>query len=269
MKKRTPLIAAALAASLAACGPRVTPQPIMDNGAVLDSDSKAVVAAARAEGNLERSRIRAELDAATAAALASCAPALCDAIARGELAIGMTEAQVLAATRTTPAAWTVRGNGGATVMTGRMGDRDPSDAIAEIAFVHLQGNAVRSYTYREPQGFRAITSPADATLAGQAAARADALLRQGDEYAAAGDLDRALERYDRADILRPNDPEATLRIARVLDKSLRPVEAILRYQLFIHQLELEKIEARGDAAAKIAEAIARAHERIIVLERYR
>ena len=93
------------------------------------------------------------------------------------------------------------------------------------------------------------------------------LLRQGDEYTTAGRLDMALERYDQADILRPNHAETNLRIATVLDKSLRPVEAIMRYQMFIHQMELEKIRAEGEVAASIAEAIARAHERIIVLER--
>ena len=101
----------------------------------------------------------------------------------------------------------------------------------------------------------------------RAAARADALLEQGDEHVAAGRLDLALERYDQADILRPGHAQTTLRIATTLDKSLRPVEAIMRYQLFIHQMELERIHARGEAGAKIAEAIARAHERIVVLER--
>jgi len=57
------------------------------------------------------------------------------------------------------------------------------------------------------------------------------------------------------------------RIATVLDKELRPIEALIQYRLFLHQLELENIEARGDAAAKMADAIARARERIIVLEK--
>jgi hypothetical protein len=82
-------------------------------------------------------------------------------------------------------------------------------------------------------------------------------------------LDLALARYDQADILRPGHPETTLRIATTLDKQLRPVEALIRYRLFLHQLELEKIEAQGDAAAKLAEAIALAQQRIIVLEKSR
>jgi tetratricopeptide (TPR) repeat protein len=179
----------------------------------------------------------------------------------------MTEAQVLAATRTTPHAWDTRRNGRAMMMTGARDGRGPRDAVAEIALVSFQNDVVASYTYREPQGFRTVASAQDATFAGRAAARADALLRQGDELTASGDLARALERYDQADILRPNHPETTLRIATTLDKQLRPIEAILRYQLFIHQMELERIRAEGEVAASIAEAIARAHERIVVLER--
>ena len=96
---------------------------------------------------------------------------------------------------------------------------------------------------------------------------AEELLRQGDEYTAAGRLDLALERYDQADILRPGHAQTNLRIAQVLDKQLRPIEALMRYQSFVHQMELELIRAEGEVAANIAEAIARAHERIVVLER--
>lgn len=96
---------------------------------------------------------------------------------------------------------------------------------------------------------------------------AEELLRQGDEYTAAGRLDLALERYDQADILRPGDAQTNLRLAQVLDKQLRPLEALMRYRTFVHQMELERLRAEGDVAANIAEAIARAHERIIVLER--
>jgi tetratricopeptide (TPR) repeat protein len=268
--KWTPLMAAVLAVSATACGPRIQPlRPVMTNGAVLPSQSEVAVAQARAEGEAERARIAAELDATAAAALRTCGPTTCDAVARGELALGMNQAEVLAATRTVAAAWDIRGDGRAMVMVGRLGATDPSDAHAEIAYVTLQNDAVRSYTYREPQGLRTVTSRADETAAGRAAAQADALLRQGDDYVTAGDLSRALDRYDRADILRPGHAETTLRIARTLDKSLRPLEAAMRYRLFIHQLELERIHAHGDAAAKIAEAITRAQERIIVLERRR
>ncbi len=266
--KWTPLLLAAVTVAAAACGPRIAPvRPIMDNGAILPPESEAIVARARVEAEAERMRLEEQRNAHAAAALATCVPAVCEAIARGELAIGMDEVQVLAATRTTTEAWESRGAAEARILTPRAGLMRTEDAVGEIAFISLQNGRVRSYTYGEPQGFRTVSHPAEATLAGRAAAQADALLREGDEFAAAGDLSRALERYDRADILRPGHPETTLRIATTLDKSLRPFEAIMRYRLFIHQLEIERIRARGEAAARIAEAIARAHERIIVLER--
>jgi hypothetical protein len=41
----------------------------------------------------------------------------------------------------------------------------------------------------------------------------------------------------------------------------------MRYQRFLHQMELERINAYGEAYAKQAAAIAYAKERIIVLEK--
>nr|PZN89719.1 MAG: hypothetical protein DIU52_12240 [bacterium] len=93
------------------------------------------------------------------------------------------------------------------------------------------------------------------------------LVREGDDLVARGDLDAALDRYDRAQVLQPDNVELEYRIATVLDKQLRPIEASIRYRLFLHRLELEEIEAVGDAYAKLADAIARARERIIVLEK--
>ena len=77
----------------------------------------------------------------------------------------------------------------------------------------------------------------------------------------------ALDRYDRADVIDAGNPETTLRIARALDKQLRPYEATIRYQLFLHQLELEKIRAHGDAYAHLYQAAIVAQQRIIVLQR--
>ena len=265
MKRMEMLGLAMTAAAMAGCGPRLA--ETIPNGTVLPQRRDAVIEQARIDGEIERERVAEERAASGTAALATCAPSICDAIARGEVALGMSEAQVLAATRTTAAAWDTRSSAGATSMTYRVGAAAPRDAVGEIAYVALQNGGVTSYTYREPQGFRTVASAFDATPAGEAAARADALLRLGDEYASAGRLDLALQRYDQADVIRPGDAQTNFRIATTLDKQLRPIEALLRYQLFVHQLELEKIEAKGDAAAKIAEAIARAHERIVVLER--
>jgi hypothetical protein len=254
--------------ALAACGPYHRPLvPVMQNGDIVRSEAPQVVERARVEGETERGRLTEERLAATSVALATCAPAVCEAIARGEVALGMTQDQVLAATRTTAEAWEVRAAGAATLMTPHMGEQGPRDAMGRLAFVSVRNGAVASYTYREPQGLRTVSSPADATLAGRAAAQADALLRQGDEYAAAGDLSLALARYDQADVLRPGHPETSYRIASTLDKQLRPIEALIRYQLFLHQLEIERIDAHGRAAGYLADAIARARERVTVLER--
>ena len=58
-----------------------------------------------------------------------------------------------------------------------------------------------------------------------------------------GDMVGALDRYDRASTLKPRDALLEYRIASILDRSLRPVEALMRYKRFLHQMELEKIEA--------------------------
>jgi hypothetical protein len=263
---RGALALGALAAS-AACGPHIRPlETMMENGEVLHGASESVTERARVEGEIQAEQLAEQRGELAAFALSTCGPDVCDAITRGELMIGMNEEQVFAATRTTPQAWDLRGSGAAMLMTARSDLAVPSDAVARIAYVSLRDGRVASYTYQEPQGYRTVTSPADATLAGRSAAQADALLRQGDDYVAAGRLDLALEAYDQADILRPGHPETTLRIATTLDKSLHPIEALLRYRLFLHQLHLENIYARGFVAANVADAITRAQERIIVLE---
>lgn len=267
--RRTSLAAAALAlTAAAACAPRMQPvRPIQANGAIVPSTQDETIARANTEGRAERERMAAEQDQTVAAALRACSGATCDALARGQLSLGMTREQVLAATRTGGAAWEERGAGFVTTLTAREDGRGPRDAVAEVAYVTLENGRVRSYAYREPQGVRLVASAADATPAAQARARAEALRREGDDFALAGDFQRALDRYDRADVIQPNDPETTLRIARALDKQLRPYEALIRYRLFLHQLEIEKIRAYGDAYASMAGAIAEARSRIIVLER--
>lgn len=204
-------------------------------------------------------------DSLAAVAFASCAPSICAALGRGEVALGMTDAQVYVATRTTELAWTVRRSADATVMTPRDAEAPPRDAVASVALVQLSGGAVATIAYREPQGLRTVTRPADASDAN--VARAAALVREGDAMAAAGDFAAALDRYDRASVVSRAGAELQYRLATTLDKLLRPREAELRYRLFLHQLEIEKIEAHGEANAKLAEAIAQARERLVVLER--
>jgi hypothetical protein len=255
--------------ALAACSAnpkRVNEEPItiMRNGQRVESPARAMDAATTRsmEATLQGRERRVTI---AAGALAQCAPAGCAARGRGEVVRGMNETQVLAATRTTDLAWTARRSGGVTVLAPRDAEVGPRDAVGPVALVQLSGGGVSSLTYREPQGLRTVSSAADVADAGRM--RAEALVREGDALAAAGDFTAALERYDRASVVWRADAELQYKMATSLDKLLRPIEASLRYKLFLHQLELQKIEAVGNANARLAEAIVHAQERIVVLDR--
>lgn len=252
---------------LAACAPkRIHEPPILRTGDRV-AGADAAVEAARSDAARTSRDATAQRDAVTASALASCRPEICAAITRGEVMLGMTETHVLAATRTTEAAWQSRDAGAATVMVPATRSVAPRDAVGELGMVQLQNGIVAAYSYNEAQGVRLVSTPADATTAGRASGLAEMLLREGDDLVARGQFDMALNRYDRADVLRPGDPDVGYRIATVLDKQLRPIEALIRYQLFLHQLEIERIRATGEAYGHLASAIAHARERVIVLER--
>jgi hypothetical protein len=261
---RATLSLALVASVLASCA-RINEEPVLANGDRVRPVSGEEVAD-RAGTVDAQEAMQQERDENTASALASCVPDICAAIARGELALGMSVGQVLAATGTSRDGWVIRTAGESTVMTPASSMQTTSDNVGEIAMIQLSGRGVHAYSYRESTGVRLVESPADASVDGRARARADALVAQGDELVAAGDLEGALARYDQADILTP-DPTVDYRIATVLDKSLRPIEARIRYELFLHQLELERIDAQGRAAAHFADAIAHAQQRLIVLER--
>ena len=266
--KRAMLVVLALAVT--ACAPkRIDDEPlrVMENGERVPAND-GPVRAARHAYEQDQAAAAERRSATMAEALATCAPAVCAAITRGEVMIGMSRTQVLAATGTTEDAWQIRDSGNATVFVPVRLDDPPSDAVADIALVQLRDNRVSTYSYREAQGVRVVTDAADASTEGRADALAEMLIREGDDYAARGDLDAALDRYDRASVLRASDPMLEYRIATVLDKALRPVEALLRYQLFLHRLDLERIHAVGEAYANIAAAQVHARERIIVLERH-
>ena len=258
-----------LAVTMVACSARREYPTILQDGDRVPDTADHVVARAHAEGARERARLADEAALTRAEAISTCSGEICAAVTAGRLALGMNEAQVLAATGTAAGAWDIRGTGGDRVMAPRHDLGAPADQVSEVAMVTLRGGAVAAYTYRESQGFRTVSNPADETAVGRSAAQAEALLAEGDRATATGNIERALDFYDRADILRPNHPETTFRIAQILEKAERPLEALMRYQLFLHQMQIERIGARGDAAAKMAEAIALAQQRIIVLERVR
>lgn len=253
--------------AVAACSTKRIHEPaILETGDRVES-SDAVIETARQDAERTQRDALARRDELAAAAMSTCSPDICAAITRGEVVLGMTEPEVLAATRTTEAAWNTRDAGEATVMVPVSRTTAPRDAMGQIAMVQLRNGRVASYSYHEAQGVRVVSDERDATTAGRASALADMLLREGDDYVARGEFDMALNRYDRTQVLRPADPEIDYRIATVLDKSLRPYEALLRYKLFLHRLEIEKIQAVGEAYGHLADAIAQARQRVIILER--
>ncbi|MBX9929809.1 MAG: hypothetical protein K2X99_12965 [Gemmatimonadaceae bacterium] len=113
----------------------------------------------------------------------------------------------------------------------------------------------------------ALPSPTRGDTAGERERIITQLVREGDDMVAANDLASALNRYDRASVLKPNDPDLLYKSARLLDLQLRPQEALMRYQKFLLSLDIERIKAQGDASAKMAEAIALAQQRILILEK--
>ncbi len=253
---------------LAACnGPRrVRERPIMTNGDRTPSQDR-IIAGAAAEGFSDNAMLTQSRDSVYAKAVATCRGTICASVVKGEISLGMTLAQAMAATRTAPAAWTVRESGAATVMVPRVLGNSPRDATGEVVMVQFDDERVNAVSYRETQGIRVVSAASDTTTDGRATAMADALIREGDQFNAAGDRARALDRYDRALALKRADAMLEYKVATMLDLQLRPVEAQIRYKRFLQSLEIEQIRARGDANAQLADAIARAQQRLIVLER--
>jgi len=252
MKASVLLCAAVL---LAACnGPRrVRERPIMTNGDRTPSQDR-IIARAAAEGFSDNAMLTQSRDSVYAKAVATCRGTICASVVKGEISLGMTLAQAMAATRTAPAAWTVRESGAATVMVPRVLGNSPRDATGEVVMVQFDDERVNAVSYRETQGIRVVSSAADTTTDGRANAMADALIREGDQFNAAGDRARALDRYDRALAMKRADAMLEYKVATMLDLQLRPVEAQIRYQRFLQSLEIEQIRARGDANAQLADA---------------
>ena len=270
MRKNLPQLAPTIfiASLAAACAnpKRIDEGPItmMGNGDRVESPNR-VIDNATTQSLEARIAGRERRDSLTAIAFGNCVPSICTSLGRGELAIGMNEAQVLTATHTSDLSWTFRRSGGVTVLSPRDLDSAPADAVAPVALVQLANGSVASITYREAQGLRTVASQADAGDANRV--RAAALVRDGDALAAAGDFTSALDRYDRASVITVGNAELQYRMATALDKLLRPVEAQLRYRMFLNQLDIEKIKAQGNANAKLGDAMMAARERLLVLEK--
>lgn len=255
-------------ALLAACnGPRrIREVPILMNGDRTASQDR-IIANAAADGYGDNSMLTHARDSVYAKAVATCRGTICASVVKGEISLGMTPAQAMAATRTAPMAWTLRESGAATVMVPRTLGQSPRDATGEVVMVQFDDDRVNAFSYRETQGIRVVSAAGDTTMEGRATAMADVLIREGDQFNAAGDRAKALDRYDRALALKRADAMLEYKVATMLDLQMRPVEAQIRYQRFLQSLEIERIQARGQASAQMAEAIARAQQRLIVLER--
>jgi hypothetical protein len=146
-------------------------------------------------------------------------------------------------------------------------DAVPRDAQGALASVQFTGGRVSGLSRVTRLGLQYVTTSSDTSAESRTRVVVDALVREGDDYVAAGDRVRALERYDRALVLRGDDALLNYKVATLLDQQLRPVEALMRYQRFLLQIELQRLEALGTRHAKLAEAIALAQQRVIVLDR--
>jgi hypothetical protein len=261
------VFALAAAGSVAACAPKhIEEHPIVSMGDRVGG-SEGTVAAAAARSDSVNGATRAVADSILTAASAACAPERCAAIARGEAAIGMSATEIMAATRTTPSAWSTRHSGDATVLVAASLAAPPKDAVGVIAMVQLATDRTTMLTYRDAHGLRVVRAPSDATADARTRDAAAALIREGDALAEAGSYDAALDRFDRASVLGARDPDLEYKIARVLDRQMRPIEATMRYQRFLNQLEIDRINAQGEANAKLSAAIVDARQRILVLEK--
>ncbi len=251
---------------LGACaGNRVREQPLLVNGDKMQSPD-SIAARQRVRGDAERAMYAQRRDSVAAAAAASCTGDVCAALTRGEVVLGMNTAQVMASTKTTAEAWTVRYAGRATVMVGARPSVLPRDVNGELGLVQLEDGKVSSYGYREPQGLRVIASASDAGSEGRARAQAEALIREGDDFNLVGKRAEALDRYDRALLMDGSNAMLQYKVATLLDLQLRPQEALMRYQRFLQQMQLQTIQAQGEASARQAEAIAMAQQRIVILQ---
>lgn len=251
----------------AACAPypqRVRqPVVIPNNSTVQAADAASAAAAVGAEQQM----LRNAADSVHMLAAGKCSPAHCEGIARGELMIGMNRNAVMAATRSAPQAWIIREAGDYGTMVPATPSAAPYDRNGEVMVIQMERGGASVISRRGPQGIMVVSRPQDASAQALARQQAEALVREGDDLVAANDLAGALNRYDRASVLDPQQPEIEYKAARLLDLQLRPQEALMRYQRFLLSLDIERIKAQGDAAAKMAEAIALAQQRIVILER--
>ena len=222
----------------AACGPY--PQRI-DQPIALPNNANVpqVDPAGAALGNQTAyAMLRYSADSVYALAIRGCSAGVCDAIGRGEIVLGMSPDQVMAASRTGPQAWVLRRFDGFGTMVPASPNASPYDRVGQVMVVQLERGTSAVLSRRGPQGIMVVSNPQDQTTQARARAQAEALVREGDDLVAANDMAGALNRYDRASVLDPDQPEIEYKAARLLDLQLRPQEALMRYQRFLLQMDI-------------------------------
>lgn len=195
----------------------------------------------------ERARTRAVMDSLYDAASVSCTPAACAAVTRGELLIGMGEAQVYAATRSLPAAWSARRSGTVATFVSASVASEPRDTRGAVAMVSFADGRAVAIAYRETARLKLVVRSGLEMAADRQ--EAAAWTRAGGNAEARGDEAAALEAYDKAGALLPSNADVNLRIARVLDALGRPAEALIRYRLFLQEVPVRGDPVPGDGAA--------------------
>lgn len=261
----TLLLGVLLLAAACAPYPQRVQQPVtLPNNANV---SQVDPAAAATTSQAAYAMMRYSADSVYALAIRGCVAGVCDAIGRGEIVLGMTPDQVMAASRTGPQAWVLRRFDGYGTMVPASPNASPYDRTGQVMVVQLDRGAAAVLSRRGPQGIMIVSNPQDETTQARARAQAELLVREGDDLVAANDMAAALNRYDRASVLDSDQPEIEYKAARLLDLQLRPQEALMRYQRFLLSMDLERIKAQGEASARMAEAIALAQQRIVVLQR--
>lgn len=270
MRNRTTLLFGCIALTWLAMGCN-GPRRIQETPVIYTGDRVAILDDAVYGSNAREAAVRRDIqwqaDSVYQRAMTTCAPAVCTAIGEGKVVMGMTEPQVMAASRTGTGVWNVWRDGSTTVMAPAIAEVVPADVVGALNKVQLQNGVVTSISRRERTGVTVVSASGDTSAAARTVALAQALVREGDDYVAAGNRELALERYDRALIVQGDDAMLNYKVAQLLEQQLRPKEALMRYQRFLQQMELERIDAVGTQHAKLAEAIALAQQRVIVLDR--
>ncbi len=190
-------------------------EPVQPNLGTLPDTQQDDVAAARERTERLQAQIAGEMDSITTVALSECTAYTCARLGGREVALGMTHAQVLVATGSTPVAWRLRGSTATGIML--PAHAPVHDAVGQLVMVVWRDRMVASYTYREPTGLRSVTNAVDATTAGRHRAMAQSLLKDGDDLVAAGRLYEALDKYVAAEILDPHNPDISGRIGRMMN----------------------------------------------------